>query len=92
MFRRIIITYVLMFFICVLSSCDEEPQKLSKLEIAWEANKRLRSMKDSIRKKVILDCNVNFSEYVNSKVDSLIIEYLKNTDTSSISRQTDDLK
>ena len=86
MFRQVVfITFVLVFFIFMFSNCSENSTELSEQELEWYSSKKIRTLRDSIRKEATADCTTNYNQYLEQKVDSLIVEYLKNADTSTVS-------
>ena len=80
------ITIVLVFFISIFSNCGENSTELSEKEVEWYANKQFRTMRDTVRKEATANCDTNYAKYLQQKVDSLIVEHLKNNDTSSYSK------
>lgn len=88
MFKQLLsITVLILILISTLMSCGGNANQLTEDQIEWEANLRFRNMQDSLKKLVLKDCQNQQQNLIDAKIDSLIIEHLKTTDTTSLSVQ-----
>lgn len=78
------ITVLMLILIFAFANCAGNAEQLTEDQIEWEANLQFRSMQDSLKKLVLQECKDQQQQLVDAKIDSLIIEHLKNTDTTSI--------
>lgn len=78
--HNIKITFAALFLICFLANCGGNARQLSEEELETAATERFNSLKDTIRKQSVKDCDKNFDIYVNRKVDSIVIQYLKDAE------------
>jgi hypothetical protein len=77
------ITLSWMILIFIFSNCGGDKNKLSEEEIEWEANQRFKTLPDSLIQTIMKECVDNQQQLVEEKVDSLIIEHLKKTETTT---------
>ena len=78
------ITALMLVLIFAFANCGGNVEKLTEDQIDWEANLRFREMQDSLKTLVLQKCVDEQQKFVDLKIDSLIIEHLKTTDTTSV--------
>ncbi|MGB0861634.1 MAG: hypothetical protein ACPG19_08970 [Saprospiraceae bacterium] len=79
--RLYLITFTATVSICYLTSCGSESNQMSDSAIERAAAKRFKAVRDTLSIQYNKDCDSLFQERVQEKVDSIVFEYYKNSDT-----------
>jgi hypothetical protein len=82
--RSLPITLLMLILIFVFGNCGGNAEQLTEDEIEFTASLKFRDIQDSLKKLVLQECKDEQQKFINSKVDSLIIEHLKTRDTTSL--------
>lgn len=82
--RSLPITLLMLILIFVFGNCGGNAEQLTEDEIEFTASLQFRDIQDSLKKLVLQECKDEQQKFINSKVDSLIIEHLKTRDTTSL--------
>ena len=85
MFKQALsITVLMLILIFAFANCGGNANQLTEDQIEWEANLRFRGMQDSLKKLILQECKDQQQKLIDTKIDSIIIEHLKTTDTTSL--------
>lgn len=74
----------------MFTKCASSEEEYTEVAIERVAEQRFRELKDTLYKQTRAECDSTFQTLVQAKVDSLIFEHLKNTDTTGFINASDE--
>ena len=80
------LTFTVIISLCCLMSCGGNAEQMPDEEIERLASEQFKALKDTLIKQYNQECDSLYGQYRQSMVDSLIFEYLKSQDSTSINK------